>query len=98
MAEHLITSRKEFEKDNISRSLPVNSITKVPEKSTLPPLNYLPDDADGWTSFNEPLIYVYAGKGPYVGRYVCRLSKISTLTPGSEILWPFRCHCRMTDS
>ncbi|EDR14311.1 uncharacterized protein LACBIDRAFT_306015 [Laccaria bicolor S238N-H82] len=68
MAEHLVTSRKEFEKDNISGSLPSNSITKMPERSALPPLNYLPDDADGWTSFNEPLIYVYAGKGPYVGR------------------------------
>lgn len=98
MAEHLVSSRKEFEKDNISRSLPFNSTINVPEKSILPPLDYLPDDVDGWTSFDEPLIYVYAGKGPYVGRYVCRSSKTSTPTPGSEILWPFRCHCQMTDS
>lgn len=35
----------------------------------LPPLKFLPDDDDGWTTFDEPTLYVYAGKGPYVGRY-----------------------------
>ena len=23
---------------------------------------------DGWTIFDEPILYVYAGKGPYVAR------------------------------
>ncbi|KAF9564611.1 hypothetical protein CPC08DRAFT_734307 [Agrocybe pediades] len=35
---------------------------------SLPPLKYLPDDDDGWTTFTEPTLYVYAGKGPYVSR------------------------------
>lgn len=26
------------------------------------------EDEEGWTIFDEPILYVYAGKGPYVGR------------------------------
>ena len=26
------------------------------------------DDQEGWTTFDGPIYYVYAGKGPYVGR------------------------------
>lgn len=33
----------------------------------LPPLKHSTDE-EGWTTFEEPLLYVYAGKGPYVGR------------------------------
>lgn len=39
----------------------------VPEGSGLPPLKHLSND-DGWTTFDGPILYVYAGKGPYVGR------------------------------
>ncbi|KAF8892551.1 ATP-NAD kinase-like domain-containing protein [Infundibulicybe gibba] len=38
------------------------------EGEALPPLRYSNEDTDGWTTFNEPVLYVYAGKGPYVGR------------------------------
>jgi sphingosine kinase len=34
----------------------------------LPSLKYLQGEEDGWTIFNESILYVYAGKGPYVGR------------------------------
>ncbi|KAG6866957.1 hypothetical protein C0991_003873 [Blastosporella zonata] len=34
----------------------------------LPPLNHLPDDTEGWTTYDQPLLFVYAGKGPFVGR------------------------------
>ena len=34
----------------------------------LPTLKYLQGEEDGWTIFNESILYVYAGKGPYVGR------------------------------
>lgn len=34
----------------------------------LPELRYSLDDMDGWTTMEEPLLYVYAGKGPYVSR------------------------------
>lgn len=36
--------------------------------TTIPPLKYSMEDTDGWTTFDKPLLYVYAGKGPYVGR------------------------------
>jgi sphingosine kinase len=34
----------------------------------LPPLQYSTEDEEDWTTLEEPLLYVYAGKGPYVGR------------------------------
>jgi sphingosine kinase len=34
----------------------------------LPPLRYSTDDTDGWITVDEPILYLYAGKGPYVGR------------------------------
>ncbi|KAJ7343461.1 ATP-NAD kinase-like domain-containing protein [Mycena albidolilacea] len=37
------------------------------ESTALPPLKYSATD-EGWTVVTEPLLYVYAGKGPYVGR------------------------------
>lgn len=37
-------------------------------KDVLPTLKYLQGEEDGWTVFNESILYVYAGKGPYVGR------------------------------
>jgi len=33
-----------------------------------PPLKYPENDTDGWTTFNEPILYVFAGKGPYVSQ------------------------------
>lgn len=54
-----------------ARRLANNNANISPSGSgQLPPLKYLPDDSDGWTTFDEPLLYVYAGKGPYVGRSV----------------------------
>jgi sphingosine kinase len=38
------------------------------EDSILPPLKYLMDDTDGWVTIDEPILYLYAGKGPYVSR------------------------------
>lgn len=37
------------------------------EGTALPPLRHSKDD-DGWTTLDKPLLYVFAGKGPYVGR------------------------------
>lgn len=33
----------------------------------LPPLQYTTDE-EGWTTFDKPLLFVYAGQAPYVGR------------------------------
>ncbi|KAJ7063337.1 ATP-NAD kinase-like domain-containing protein [Mycena amicta] len=40
------------------------------ESTELPELKYISkeNDDDDWTVVNEPLLYVFAGKGPYVGR------------------------------
>jgi sphingosine kinase len=38
------------------------------ESTALPPLKYSATDDEGWTVVTEPLLFVYAGKGPYVGR------------------------------
>ncbi|KAK2466881.1 hypothetical protein APHAL10511_001139 [Amanita phalloides] len=34
----------------------------------LPPLLHSAGDKEGWTTVEEPLLYIYAGKGPYVAR------------------------------
>ncbi|KAF9075253.1 ATP-NAD kinase-like domain-containing protein [Rhodocollybia butyracea] len=39
-----------------------------PDDSSLPERQYSFDDTEGWTTFQEPLLYLYAGKGPYVAR------------------------------
>ncbi|KAL6300521.1 ATP-NAD kinase-like domain-containing protein [Sparassis latifolia] len=36
--------------------------------ATLPELQHTDADADGWIAFDKPLVYMYAGKGPYVSR------------------------------
>ncbi|KAF8350667.1 ATP-NAD kinase-like domain-containing protein [Amanita rubescens] len=41
--------------------------TEARMEGGLPPLQYSTEDED-WTTLDEPLLYVYAGKGPYVGR------------------------------
>ena len=46
----------------------VQSLSSLDETSTLPPLKYGKDDTEGWTTFDKPLLFAYAGKGPYVGR------------------------------
>ena len=37
-------------------------------ESTLPPNKYasISPDEDGWVSFEKPILFVYAGQGPYV--------------------------------
>jgi sphingosine kinase len=36
--------------------------------SSLPPLKYMPDDEEGWITFDKPILFIYGGKGPYVSR------------------------------
>jgi sphingosine kinase len=38
------------------------------ESDALPSLRYSIDDTDGWITVDEPILYLYAGKGPYVSR------------------------------
>ncbi|TFY77172.1 hypothetical protein EWM64_g6844 [Hericium alpestre] len=36
--------------------------------TTLPQMKYSLEDTDGWITFDKPILYFYAGKGPYVSR------------------------------
>jgi sphingosine kinase len=41
---------------------------ELPENTTaLPPLLYI-NETEGWTTFEDPILYLYTGKGPYVSR------------------------------
>jgi len=66
MAERASLHRKNNE------SVPFASSSSPPLENdtaeSLPPLKFQPDDTVGWTTFDGPLLYVYAGKGPFVGR------------------------------
>jgi len=37
------------------------------DSTALPPLKYV-DEHDGWTSFEGPILFMYAGKGPLMSR------------------------------
>jgi sphingosine kinase len=37
------------------------------DATALPPLQYV-NDQDGWTTFEGPMLYMFAGKGPLVSR------------------------------
>ncbi|PPQ83353.1 hypothetical protein CVT25_003992 [Psilocybe cyanescens] len=53
---------------NDAQAMPASSPSSESEGKmvdALPPLKYLPNDDEGWTSFDKPVLYVYAGKGPY---------------------------------
>ena len=45
--------------------IPTDTTSHADIDGGLPPST---EDEDEWTTFEEPLLYVYAGKGPYVGR------------------------------
>lgn len=39
------------------------------DAQSLPSLKYLPDDqTDGWVTIEEPMLFAYAGQGPFVSR------------------------------
>lgn len=59
MAESVKIQRLNFERET-------SSLPDV--ESTLPPLQYSIDDTDGWVTCEEPFLYLYAGKGPFVSR------------------------------
>jgi sphingosine kinase len=66
MVQDFQTRRNESEE--IIPTLSSPSLVGDVESGELPPLRYLPDDTDGWITVDEPILYLYAGKGPYVGR------------------------------
>jgi sphingosine kinase len=59
MAEHAHAER--LKGPQVEQSLDVSG--------NLPPLKHLPDEVEGWTVVEEPILNFYAGKGPFVSRY-----------------------------
>jgi len=53
---------------NLDDSIHVDQSNGDPPNGPLPPLQYLPEDEDGWHTIEEPLAWIYAGQGPYVSR------------------------------
>jgi hypothetical protein len=50
-------------------SAPHFDVSRAEEETTtaLPPLRYV-DEHDGWTTFEGPIMYMFAGKGPFMSR------------------------------
>jgi len=71
MDKHKMAERVSLHRKN-NKSVPfASSSSPALENDTvesLPPLKFRPEDTEGWTTFDGPLLYVYAGKGPFVGR------------------------------
>ncbi|KAA1471124.1 hypothetical protein DENSPDRAFT_837053 [Dentipellis sp. KUC8613] len=61
MVENLLASRAEA-----GKAAEVERI--VPEGSASPEMQNTLKDADGWVTFDKPVLYLYAGKGPFVSR------------------------------
>ncbi|KAJ7097885.1 ATP-NAD kinase-like domain-containing protein [Mycena belliarum] len=57
-----------FKAGNKNRAVPSSPPIPENEGNALPPLKYRPTDDDGWTILDDTFVYVFAGKGPYVGR------------------------------
>lgn len=53
--------------------------TSIDGPTSIPPLTQPVDEKDGWITFDKPSLYIYAGKGPYVGR--CVIRKHYTISP-----------------
>jgi len=66
MAERVSMHRKNKKSVPSASSSPAASENEIAE--SLPPLKFQSEDTEGWTTFDGPLLYVYAGKGPFVGR------------------------------
>ena len=69
-------------KEGRNLTLPPSSKSAI---DVLPSSKYLQGEEDGWTVFNGSILYVYAGKGPYVGRYTFSFEYIGQTI--SNTLW-----------
>ncbi|KAL4253166.1 Lipid Phosphate Formation and Regulation [Abortiporus biennis] len=80
MLRALDSARQQF---SVSSSVDTSTLVTAPEgnakskpqngdsSETLPDLKYRtvnPTEEDGWITFDQPVSYLYAGKGPYVGK------------------------------
>ncbi|KAJ7273740.1 ATP-NAD kinase-like domain-containing protein [Mycena haematopus] len=63
-----LDKEKMFDALQNRRAKGTTNIRNGQEGTALPALKYSTTDDEGWSVLNEPLLYVYAGKGPYVGR------------------------------
>lgn len=64
MVDALYARRKSAAK-GVSPALPASDITPSDDKQADGT-----DSSDDWVRFDKPILYMFAGKGPYVSRYV----------------------------
>ncbi|EGN95964.1 hypothetical protein SERLA73DRAFT_185417 [Serpula lacrymans var. lacrymans S7.3] len=57
-----------FAQENTGQKPCDPSSSGVDDLEELPPLRYLGGTEEGWTTYEKPFIWIYAGKGPYVSR------------------------------
>ncbi|KDR81645.1 hypothetical protein GALMADRAFT_239721 [Galerina marginata CBS 339.88] len=57
-----------IKKDKTPSIPPSSAASETSFHDKLPSLKFLDGNEEDWTTFDEPILYVYAGKGPYVGR------------------------------
>jgi hypothetical protein len=56
-------------KSKISDSAPSqDELSQGQEWSPLPRLKYSKEDKDGWIDIETPILFLYAGKGPFASR------------------------------
>ncbi|KAF5339283.1 hypothetical protein D9758_013298 [Tetrapyrgos nigripes] len=67
-ARHNAEDTLESETHVVSHPPALNLATDEDKPASLPELKYSMDDTEGWTTFDEKMLYLYAGKGPFVGR------------------------------
>ena len=67
----------------------VQSASENCTEDPIPPLTQAVDEKDGWITFDKPVLYVYAGQGPYVGRYAATSGSAARAT--HEILLATLC-------
>lgn len=81
--------------DRIGATAPVSA--EITEDNDAFPSLQLDHDFDEWTTFKEPLLYLYAGKGPYVARLVVYLSNVCANLWPLVTLWRSRHPYQMMD-
>ena len=78
-----------------SEDADIQSDSETIMEQSVPPLTQVVGENDGWITVDRPMVYIYAGQGPYVGRYVkffgidSRFSHTPLVT-----LCNFLCHCQ----
>ena len=67
-------------------------------EESIPPLTQAVDEKDGWITYDQPMLYIYAGQGPYISRYALMfdIDRVADFLLATSCSFPYR--CRKMDS